>query len=786
VLLKFFINILFFFSSICLIKPIRADVNELIKKIKHNDSERDKVILIYQLAEEYFDKNIDSAKYLYDIVIKHIGNLLDEEMLKDHDLLELQLKSIKKLIELYEMEDSKAKVLELNYKGFRLSLLYNALNYILFYAEKIGNYYFKIKQYNLAEKYYKYLLNYSYVSGDSNKISLAYYLLAKSNYFDFNFVEAYRYLKKAENYFTKNDSNYLVKIQTFYGDVLKELDKLNESLNYYYLALNYYLRKGLYFELSDVYLRISSAYNCFGYIEKSISYAYKALSVFERMNDEKRISDCYIAIGNGYLNLGFFSSALKAYKKAETYNKKIDDLTFYNGIVKTFLNLLDSVDNEKKEKYLNAALYYNKFLEKLLNQKDLFFKKELYENYLLIYKRKNQLDKVIFYADSLIFLINQIYELKSQHSLGLMKYHFVREKDELIKKFSNSESMLRNQIEELKKRYKFQKILISAFILLMISLFLIFFLKIKNLNKKIKFLTKKNDKLNNKLQGKVSKINELEDELNNLKLLSDKYLQYFNFCYKSVYDLINNLFPDFYELTKSKKIEYFILSIPKGKISGDFVWGIDKKNSMYIIIGEIEDINEKDLHYSEVLKAFYLLFLNNLFQRIFIDTDNYTLSDYLKKIILEVNLFSEKNSKFNKINIKGFNIIRFSGNVLQILSINSNLLYYNVKEEKIYDLKSEKINIHLIDNDMVFEEYQLEVNDGDIIYYFSSGFKEQNRGRESKKISLKTIKELINNLVSLSLREQKFQFSLFFKEWLKQGRIEQQKDVMIFALKFKR
>ena len=86
-------------------------------------------------------------------------------------------------------------------------------------------------------------------------------------------------------------------------------------------------------------------------------------------------------------------------------------------------------------------------------------------------------------------------------------------------------------------------------------------------------------------------------------------------------------------------------------------------------------------------------------------------------------------------------------------------------------------------NSIPFENHEIQLEKGDIIYIFSDGYADQFGGPAGKKIMSRGLKKLILKNKDLELNKQKIQLKKHFYDWMNESDEEQVDDVCIIAVK---
>ena len=107
-----------------------------------------------------------------------------------------------------------------------------------------------------------------------------------------------------------------------------------------------------------------------------------------------------------------------------------------------------------------------------------------------------------------------------------------------------------------------------------------------------------------------------------------------------------------------------------------------------------------------------------------------------------------------------------------------------IRNEELTEVKSDKMPVGL-DEFHVNESFSVKTIDilqGDVIYLFSDGYADQFGGEKNKKFTYKQLKEVLLNIHTLSMKQQKVVLENTFLNWKKDE--EQIDDVCIMGLKF--
>ncbi|MFC2138650.1 PP2C family protein-serine/threonine phosphatase, partial [Bacteroidota bacterium] len=221
----------------------------------------------------------------------------------------------------------------------------------------------------------------------------------------------------------------------------------------------------------------------------------------------------------------------------------------------------------------------------------------------------------------------------------------------------------------------------------------------------------------------------------------------------------------------------FILFMPKDIVSGDFFW-MAKKDGKEIMAAI-------DCTGHGVPGAFVSFVGHNSLNKIVKEYDISQPSDILDKLNSEVTkTFNPQgegvvNDGMDMSIIcydKEKNILEYAG------AFNPMFLFRN---GKLLEYKANRFSIGRSQKQMEkkFTNHSIKLQKGDTIYLFSDGYADQFGGPDNRKFMAKNFKDLLSEIQSLSMQEQKMQLESTIDKW--KGKREQIDDILIIGRKFK-
>jgi len=100
--------------------------------------------------------------------------------------------------------------------------------------------------------------------------------------------------------------------------------------------------------------------------------------------------------------------------------------------------------------------------------------------------------------------------------------------------------------------------------------------------------------------------------------------------------------------------------------------------------------------------------------------------------------------------------------------------------DQLNEIKADKISIGTT-TQCDFHDNVVQVKEGDMVYLYSDGFQDQIGGEKRKKFLAFHLKELLQQIHTLSPEQQKAELDKKHNEW--RGKTEQTDDILIIGLK---
>jgi serine phosphatase RsbU (regulator of sigma subunit) len=222
-------------------------------------------------------------------------------------------------------------------------------------------------------------------------------------------------------------------------------------------------------------------------------------------------------------------------------------------------------------------------------------------------------------------------------------------------------------------------------------------------------------------------------------------------------------------LRKFYQDRYFLLFKPKDIVSGDFYWGCQQENRIYLAVCDCT---------GHGVPGAFMSLLN---------------TSYLNEAIIEKNI-AKPNEIFNYVRDRLVTTISHEGGrdgmdgILFCKDLTTNKITYAaayntpylVRKGALVELQTDKMPVGRGELDKSFTNFDLKLEQGDGLYLLTDGYADQFGGPKGKKFKYKQLEDILISMSHLPMSEQKIILEQKFNEW-KEG-FEQVDDVCIIGI----
>ncbi len=475
--------------------------------------------------------------------------------------------------------------------------------------------------------------------------------------------------------------------------------------------------------------------------KKSLEFHHKSLELREELNEKQGIAQSLNNIGIAYLHSGKLNQALEYFQRSLEISRELgNDNEITNSLLRIGEIYKALGEYGKALDYLNQSLEIatqigvrNTIKDIYALLSDVYSKQGNYKKALDYYKIHTNLKDSIFMKDRQ----EQISELQVQYETEVKE----RENELLRKDKALQETRIRQQ-----------RMAIFFFIMgfAVISVFVVLLIRQNNLRRKA----------NRELAQKNALITEQKKEITD----SIEYASRIQTAMLPPGDYIRNLLP-----------ERFILYMPRDIVSGDYYW-ITEKNGKVISVAA-------DCTGHGVPGAFMsmlgIAFLNEIISKQREIHSDEILNELREHVIRSLHQTGKEGESQDGMDVAIF-ILDTKTNELEFSGANNPL--FLIRDGELIEAKADKmpIGIHTRAKEP-FTRHNLRVRNSDRIYTFSDGYPDQFGGAKGKKFMIKNFKQLLLNIHSKPMEEQKTILLDTLRDWM--ADTNQVDDILVMGIR---
>jgi len=594
-------------------------------------------------------------------------------------------------------------------------------------------------------------------------------------------------LKKALEYYYKSlfffefihDKKGMSRTLTNIAIIYENQGDIHKALKYYHKSLK------LKEEINDK-AGIATSFNNIGIVHsnqgdktKALEYYTKSLKIRKEINNKKGVASSLNNIGTVYGDMGKPLKALDYYGKSLKLREEIGDL---NGIATSLNNI--GCSYEDLDSLGKALEYYNHSLEiyERINDKegiadvlkditDVYFKQNKFTVAKQYALRSLKISNELGYPlniKSTSNILSKIYSKTSNWKDAYeMQLLFIQMTDSV-----SNESNLKTSIqkgfeyeyekkaladsirvfEEKKviaaqlKQEKTQRFALYGGLILMLVFAGFMFNRFKVTQKQKHIIEEQKEIVDEKQK-------EITDSINYSKRIQTAIL------------------PDVNEIKKDLS-DFFILYQPKDIVSGDFYYFNKVNDDIFIAAADCTGhgvpgafmslVGSKELKIANAMTNSPAQILKHL-------------NNGVKDTLRQNHIDGTKDGM-------DIALVKINGTTVTYSAANRPLWILRNESSPIEEIKATKTAIGgFTENDFEFEEHEVILTKGDILYLFSDGFADQFGGEKQKKMTTKRFREFALSIKDKLMTDQKLELENYFKTW--QGNTEQVDDLLVIGIR---
>ncbi|HNP18325.1 MAG TPA: tetratricopeptide repeat protein [Fulvivirga sp.] len=558
-----------------------------------------------------------------------------------------------------------------------------------------------------------------------------------------NYEQTLHYFYQVLSIYEKNqDSVKLGRVYNNVGLILTELGRIEETIEYYDKSLKMKIAFKDSLGLSSTYSNLGLAYDQLGQNDKALEYYRISLKLDEKHNDYNGLFVDMSNIGENYMSRDNYDSAAHYFEKAMSLFNQVDDPYHKAELLEQFARL-----NRAQGKYSRAIEKHNNSISfaESIEAKSVIANN--YNGLSKVYKALGQLDKSLEYYEKYVALHEELFNEEQSQKLKQIESNYQIQSRENKITLLNKEA----QIKDLNLAQNQMLIYFMAGVIVLI-MFIIFLQYKKNAYK-----TKTYSLLRAQNEEIVEKNKNIMDSI---------------LCAKNIQQAI---LPDDQKL-KGVFSESFVMSKARDVVSGDFYWFAERDDK--VLIAAVDCTGHG------VPAAFLNVMGNSLLNQIVHESNVLSPSE----VLAELNSRVLKSLKAKDIYVQvddgmDIGICQFERKSKRLSFAGAKRPMYYFHQDKLEIIKGDHFPVggNLYENNRVYSEHTLQLEENDLIYLFTDGIVDQFGGDKNKKFMYRRLKELLKGTIEMPLDQQKLAIEKTILEW--QGNNEQTDDMLLIGIK---
>jgi serine phosphatase RsbU (regulator of sigma subunit) len=635
-----------------------------------------------------------------------------------------------------------------------------------------------------------------YISKSYNTIGSSYYFLGAIDSSEVYHSRALEIQKEI------NDVEGIGRSYTNLGSIYSERGMNDKALNNFLMAEESFIKVNYKVGLAKLYNSLGILFYNIRDFEGSVKYFEKGIVIVKELQDEVMYSSLSINLANALSYQGKAKEAinlyLQGYEIAKRNENFSDVTTVCNSLTHQYLSLdnvetairfnneaLQLIKEKDQSEYLKISAYGHKgdildrqgkykealpFLDSAIiiakRTGDLSKEMELYKQLSKTLMHNNEYDKAhnaLFFAH---VLKDSLYERNLQDRISEVNaIHNVEKKEQEI-----------NVLEHKRESDRIIKILSivgGSIALIALVITIRSYLRGRKQNALIHEQKREVEKKNIIIEHKQK---EIIDSINYAKRIQYALLAHDN-------------------LLKENLNSFFVLFKPKDIVSGDFYWATNIVQNGLNNLKIDQSVAPNDLsNFKQPLNLFYLAVCDSTGHGVpgaFMSLLNIS---YLNEAVSEKNIY-ESGKIFDHVRERLIENISQEGQqdgmdgiLLCIDKLTREITYSAanntpvlVSDCKLVSLVADKMPVGKGERSGAFTTQRITYKKGDILYLYTDGYADQFGGADEKKFKYKQLNDLLIEISSKDMEEQKEILNKRFEDW--KGDLEQVDDVCVIGIK---
>ncbi len=649
-------------------------------------------------------------------------------------------------------------------KALKISKEINNLHLISIVAGNVVTSYRDLGEYQKFIEYNTEALKASEVLGDKEGIAYCFVEFGTVYYDQGNLELGLDYLFRGLKVFEAlNDSGGVSTVYNNLGVIYSDQEDFNSALEYYQKALE------IEEKLNDPY-SIAKAKNNIGTInliqgdfELAKTNFNSAFELSKNVGIRREMAFSLDYLGQTYHQEKNYRKAEDFFMRSLKIRKETEDK---RAMIETYGNLGALYGSQRE--YNKGIKYYNMALNLSEDIGDIMYEKLTLKESIKILKKAGRFEDATQLYDRYLDILDSINLLESNRVLSGREIQYNYEKQaaidslEFIALQNQKKAEQELQSARLESKTKQGYLLIGLLGLLLVFIFFVYY--------KLRVTRQQKNEISHQKWVIENSHNKLKDSI--------RYARYLQNATLPAHDDLKKFFP-----------ENFIFYKPKDVVSGDFYWFRNVQEYTYIAVADCTGHG--------VPGALISVVCSNALDRAVKEFGLTRPGEILNKAReLVIETFTKSGGQVKDgmditFCVFGKNSLIYSGayNPLWIVR-NVDSLSSELKTKKgtligdnsaLIEFKADRQPVGLYTDMAEFNEYEIELFDGDCIYLFTDGFIDQFGGPKGKKFKGRQLKKLLMDMRTNSVQKQLDNIAFTFESW--KGQLEQIDDVCVLGIK---
>ena len=558
-----------------------------------------------------------------------------------------------------------------------------------------------------------------------------------------NFLEALDRFRKLGN--NVGEANSLNNI----GNIYYQQEKFQKALEFYENSLAISQRLGDKSAAAGQHSNMGGVYLALGDSNKALENTERALVLQKEIGDDKGQISTLNNLGAYYLESKNYERALGYFLAAEKIQKRIGDHSYTTVTLTSIADIYGAEKNETQQlKYLNRARkeahsygstedeisVFDKLAEAYADQGEFKMSYEFQQRAKAV---RDSLDRIV-----------------SSRELAEMQIKFETEQKQREIELLSKEK----EVQDLKitKQNTVRNMIIAVAVLAILMLMLIY-ARYRTKKKANEELDRKNQEIELQKKTVEEKNWEITSSIEYAKRIQDAVMPSM--------DEIRTAIPD-----------CFVFYRPKEIVSGDFYWYGKNGNDAFIAA--------VDCTGHGVPGAFMSMIGNDHLNQI-VNVEKRTQPDeILNRLHHEIQVtLKQKHGVTDNHDGMDIALCVFNREKNRLLFSSANRYLYQIRDGELTETKGDHFNIGGIMHEDVrkYTLHEMELKKGDVFYIFSDGVSDQFGGEKAKKFGYRRLKDLLIELHTKPMSEQKNLFEKQMMEWM--GENNQIDDFLLIGIR---